>query len=81
MIDEIHRKSETVERCKLLTRFQKQGESFEKFITELRVLAATSNFDTLHGSLLRDIVCGILHSHLRKELLKEQNMDLDENRT
>ena len=48
------KKSETVERCKFFTRFQEQGESFEKFITELRILAATCDFDTLHDSLLRD---------------------------
>ena len=71
------KKSETVERYKFFTRFQKQGESFEKFITELRILAATCNFDTLHDSLLRDrIIYCILDSHLREELLKEQNLYL-----
>ena len=71
------KKTETVERYRFFTWFQEQGQSFEKFITELRILAATCNFDTLHDSLLRDrIICGILESHLREELLKEQNLDL-----
>ena len=59
-----------------VTRFQELGESFEKFITELRILTATCNFHTLHDSLLRDRICGILDSHLRDELMKEQNLDL-----
>ena len=71
------KKSETVERYKFFTRFQEQGESLEKFMTELRILAATCNFEMLHDSLLRArIICGILDSNLREELLKEQSLDL-----
>ena len=73
------KKSETVERYKFFTRFQEQGEPLEKFITALKILAATCNFETLHDSLLRDrIVCGILDSNLREELLNEQSLDLTE---
>ena len=43
----------------------------------MQILAATCKIDTLHDSLLHDhIICGILDSHLREELLKEQNLDL-----
>ena len=71
------KKSETAERYKFFTRFQEQGESLEKFMTELRILAATCNFEMLHDSLLPDrIICGILDSNLREELLKEQSLDL-----
>ena len=66
------KKNETVERYKFFTRIQEEGESIKKFVTDLKLLAATCNFGTLHDSLLRDrIICGIRNSALRKVLLKK----------
>ena len=54
------KKNETVERYKFFQRFQEPGESFEKFVTDLKVLASTCNFGTLRGSLVGDhIICAI----------------------
>ena len=71
------KKNETIERYKFSTTFQEQGESVEKFINELTILAAQCNFETSDDSLLCNrIVCGILDSNLREKLLKEQSLDL-----
>lgn len=54
------KKNETVERYKFFQRFQEPGEPFERFVTDLKVLASTCNFGTLKDSLVRDrIICGI----------------------
>ena len=72
------KKNETVERYKFFTRFQEEGESIEKFVTDFKLLAATCNSGTLHDSLIRGrIICEIRNSTLREELLKVVNLDLD----
>ncbi len=72
------KKSETIERYKFFSRNQISTESYDKYITELKILAATCNFALLHDSLLRDrIVCGILDNNLRERLLRESELDLD----
>ena len=71
------KKNETVERYKFFLRNQELGETFDKFVTELKVLAASCNFGELEESLLRDrVVCGILDSSLRERLLREASSDL-----
>jgi len=56
------KKNETVERYKFFTRIQ-EGESIEKFVTDLKLLAATCNFGMLRDSLIRyRIICGIRNS-------------------
>ena len=47
------KKNETVERYKFFSRFQNPGESLEKFITDLKLLATTCNFGDLKDSLVR----------------------------
>lgn len=66
------KKNVTVERYKFITRIQ-EGESIEKFVTDLKLLAATCNFGMLHDSLIR----GIRNSMLCEELLKVVEVDLD----
>ena len=67
------KKNETVERYKFFLRNQELGETFDKFVTELKVLAASCNFGELEESLLRDrVVCGILDSSLRERV---QNLE------
>ena len=71
-------KNETVERYRFFTRVQGIDESIEKFVTELKMLAATCNFEQLTDSLVRDrIVCGICDDNLREHLLKDANLDLN----
>ena len=72
------KKNETVERYKFFSRKQEVGESIEKYTTELKVLAKSCNFDTLHDSLVKDrIVCGITDSQLRERLLRETDLNLE----
>ncbi|XP_077865913.1 uncharacterized protein LOC144353175 [Saccoglossus kowalevskii] len=69
--------NETVERYKFFTRNQEPNEPLEKYVTDLKILAATCNFLTLQESLIRDrIVCGINDSRLRERLLRESDLDL-----
>ena len=71
------KKNETVERHKFFTRNQESGETFDKYLTELRLLEKTCDFGTLSDSLLRDrIVCGLSNSTLRERLLREPNLNL-----
>ena len=43
----------------------------DKFITHVKILAATCNFEQLKESLIRDrIICGMTDSKLRQDLLK-----------
>lgn len=69
------KKNETVERYKF---FQEPGEPFERFLTDLKVLASTCNYGTLKDSLVRDgIICGIQDKQLREDLLKESDLNLE----
>ena len=71
------KKNETVERHKFFMRNQEQGESFDKYLTELRILEKTCDFGTLSDSLHRDrIVCGISSSSLRERLLRKPSLTL-----
>ena len=47
------KKNETVGRYKFVSRLQNPGESLEKFITDLKLLATTCNFGDLKDSLVR----------------------------
>lgn len=72
------KKNETVERYKFFTRIQEVGESLDKFITDIKILAATCNFEQLKESLIRDrIICGMTDSKLRQDLLKIPELSLD----
>ena len=56
---------------------QDPGESQEKFVTDLKLLGATCNFDDLKDSLVRDrIICGIQDRQLREELIRIPDLDL-----
>ena len=66
-----------MERHKFFTRNQEPGETFDKYLTELRLLEKSCDFGTLADSLLRDrIVCGLASSNLRERLLREPNLNL-----
>ena len=68
----------SIERFKFFTRNQEPEKTFEKFLTELKLLASSCNFADLEDSLLRDrVVCGILDSNMRERLLKYANLHLN----
>ena len=59
-------------------RIQKEGESFQSFVADLRILANTCEYGVLKDELIRDkIVCGVSSGHVRKQLLKERDLTLD----
>ena len=67
-----------MERHKFNTRVQKEGEPFQSFVADLKILANTCEYGTLKADLIRDkIVCGVASSHVRKQLLKERALTLD----
>jgi hypothetical protein len=58
-------------------RNQSQDETFDKYVTELKILASTCNYGVLHDSLIRDrFICGINDSNLRERLLRVADLDL-----
>lgn len=64
-------KNETYDRYKFFTRTQQEGETFEHFLTEIKMLASECNFETLEKSLIRDkIVSGISDLSLQERLLQ-----------
>ena len=70
-------RNETIDRYKFFTRNQESGETFDGFLTELKLLAADCNFGELKDSLIRDrIICGIRDPMLRERLLRENALDL-----
>ena len=70
--------NETLERHTFNNRNQEEGESFDDFLTELKVLRKNCNFcATCTDGLLRDrIVGGIRDSALRQKLLSEEKLTL-----
>ncbi|CAB4013612.1 Transposon Ty3-I Gag-Pol, partial [Paramuricea clavata] len=66
------RKNITFERHKFNIRNQDENESIDQYVTVLRTLAATCEFETLHDGLIRDrIVCGIRNQSIKERLLRE----------
>ena len=68
--------NETYERYVFNSRVQKDGESIDKYVAELRTLAQTCNFcHCLHDALIRDrIVLGV-NDTTRKRLLQQTKLD------
>ncbi|CAB4005070.1 Hypothetical predicted protein [Paramuricea clavata] len=71
------RKNLTFERHKLNTRNQDENETIDQYVTALRTLAATCEFESLHDGLIRDrIVCGIKAQTLKERMLRENDLTL-----
>lgn len=71
-------RNETFDRYKFFTRIQQEGESFDNFITDIKILASTCNFGNLEKSLLRDkIVSGILDLSIQERLLQQSRLTLE----
>jgi hypothetical protein len=70
--------NETMERHTFNRRKQEDGEPFDDFLTDIKILSKNCNFcATCHDGLLRDrIVAGIRDSPLRQKLLSTDKLDL-----
>jgi hypothetical protein len=69
--------NETYERYTFNSRNQDTGESIDAYVSLLRGLSKTCNYDKLEESLIRDrIVIGIRDNGVRKKLLQEKKLDL-----
>ena len=62
---------------KFFTYRQHAGQNFHDFITELKKLSSECEFETLHDSLIKDmIVCGKNDNSLRERLLRQSELTL-----
>ena len=69
------KQSETVERFKFHTRFQKSGESIANYMAQLRALSEHCYFGTMLEDMIRDrLVCGINDDNMQRCLLAEANL-------
>ena len=74
----VPKSNETVSRHLFFNCSQKQGETFEEFLMELKKLSVNCNFGNLKDSLIKDrIISGVLDSSLRDRLLKEDTLELE----
>ena len=72
-------KNETLERYRFNTCSQQPGDSIQQFVTKLKTLAATCEFDHLKNSLIRDrIICGIRDTGAREKLLSREKLTLEQ---
>uniref|UniRef100_A0AAR5QHZ6 Reverse transcriptase domain-containing protein n=1 Tax=Dendroctonus ponderosae TaxID=77166 RepID=A0AAR5QHZ6_DENPD len=66
------KKNFTYERYKFLTYKQTEYQTMEKYITELKNLSLSCEFENLRESLVKDVlICGIKSEKLREKLLQE----------
>ena len=71
------RKNVTILRYKFFTYKQLEGQSFDDFVTKLKVLAQECELETLKDSLIKDVVViGVLDDKLRERLMREPNLNL-----
>ena len=71
------RKNITILCHKLFTYRQHEAQNFHDFVTELKKLSSECEFETLHDSLIKDmIVCGTNDNYLRERLLLESELTL-----
>lgn len=69
--------NKTMERHKFNSRNQRQGETIESFVSDLRIKAKTCQFGDLTDELICDkMVCGITSDSLRKSLLRDSELTL-----
>ena len=65
------------ERYLFNSRCQKDGESIDSFVTSLRQLADTCEFENLKESLIRDrVVIGVKSKRMTQRLLRTENLTL-----
>ncbi|MEE4248367.1 MAG: hypothetical protein V2I33_23530 [Kangiellaceae bacterium] len=73
------RTNEVFERFRFWERNQQDGEPIDLFVTDLKRLAASCNFDTQKDKMIRDkIVLGGNSAQVRERLLREEDLSLQE---
>ena len=71
------KKNTTMLRHKFFTYKQNIGQSFNDFVTQLKLLSENCEFDALRDSLIKDmIICGINDNKLRERMLREDDLKL-----
>lgn len=72
------KKNETVARFNFFQRRQREGESLDDFVTDLKKLSIDCTFGDLKSSLIKDqIVSGIQCEQMQDRLLREDDLTLD----
>ena len=71
--------NETLERHTFNNRIQEDGEKFDEFLTDLKILSRNCNFcENCHNSLIRDrIVAGVNDDTLKQKLLARDSLTLE----
>ena len=74
----VPRRNLTYERYKFNTREQQEGETMDKFVTDLRTKAASCEYQQLHDELIKDrIVVAIREVKLKEKLLRIPDLTLE----
>ena len=61
-----------------MTYKQKEGQSFDEFMTQLKTLSSDCKFEELKNSLIKDIVViGVIDDSLREGMLRKPNLNLE----
>ena len=64
-------------RHKFFTYRQHEGQKFHDFVTDLKKLSSESEFETLHDSLIKDMIVRSTNGNsLRQHLLRESELTL-----
>ena len=72
------RKNTTFCRYKFFTYRQGDGQSFDKYLTEMRKLSNDCEFGNLHDSILTDmLIIGLNSKRIQERLLREENITLE----
>ena len=72
------KKNVIMERFEFNQAVQGVDEEFDQFITRIKNLASTCEFETLRDSLIRDrIVVGVKDKHTRERLLRDKDLSLE----
>lgn len=73
------KKNEVYERHVFRCRVQQQDESFDSYVTDLRLKVQSCNYGDMQSSILRDqIVFGIRNKKVRERLLREDSLKLED---
>ena len=68
----------TIKCYRFNSRAQEKHESFNQFVTELKLIARNCSFGDLEGELIHDrVVCRIQNDEVRQHLLRADNLTLD----
>ncbi|KAJ8047991.1 hypothetical protein HOLleu_00134 [Holothuria leucospilota] len=66
------------ERHNFFSRIQQEGETIDRYVTDLRNLSTTCEFGDLKDILIRDkIVCGVRSDSFHERMLREEDLTLE----